>query len=104
MLFFFSENQTEASFQPTGFGKSSTTSNDFRPAKFTPLHNLAASSAPLSVFETLKDAGAQVDAKDAAGWNLLHFGAKHQNAVAVEFGRKNGLDPEEKVRTEENVG
>jgi len=52
----------------------------------------------MGVFETLKDAGAQVDAKDAAGWNLLHFGAKHQNAVAVEFGRKNGLDPEEKTK------
>ena len=82
---------------PSGFGRASSTSVDFRPAKFTPLHNLAASSAPLPVYEALQGAGALVEAKDAAGWNLLHFGAKHQNSVAVEFGRKNGLDPEEKV-------
>ena len=39
-----------------------------------------------------------MEAKDAAGWNLLHFAAKHQNEVGVEFASKSGLDPEEKVR------
>ena len=50
------------------------------------------------VYELLRDAGADVEAKDAAGWNLLHFAAKHQNEVGVEFASKSGLDPEEKVR------
>ena len=91
-------------FTYAGFGKSSSTSFDFRPGKFTPLHNLAASAAPLPVFQLLVDFGAQVEAKDAAGWNLMHFAAKQQNKVAVRFAREMGLDPEEKVGWRELKG
>ena len=59
---------------------------------------MAASSAPLPVYELFKASGAILNARDAAGWNLLHFGAKHQSETAIIFGRRNGLDPAEKAR------
>lgn len=65
--------------------------------KKTPLHGAAEKG--LSGVRTLVEHGAEIDARDAAGYAPLHVAAEHGQAGAVAYLLEHGADPKAKSST-----
>lgn len=74
-----------------------------RNGRFTALHNLASRCTDATAFEFLKAKGAKPGATDSGGWNILHHGARNQNATAIKFGLESHVSIHDRTNSDKSV-